>query len=62
MKRVSGVEPVVVLEATGHYHRSLVGYLKRSGWTHYIVNSLQAKLSIGTQLRKVKTDAADAWH
>ncbi|MGM1050736.1 MAG: IS110 family transposase, partial [Bacillota bacterium] len=62
LKHVSGVEPVVVLEATGHYHRSLVGYLKRSGWIHYIVNPLQAKRSKGTQLRKVKTDAADAWH
>ncbi|WP_231503648.1 IS110 family transposase [Paenibacillus sp. 1-18] len=54
--------PVVVLEATGHYHRNLVGYLKRSGWIHYIVNPLQAKRSKGTQLRKVKTDAADTWH
>lgn len=62
LKHVSGMEPVVVLEATGHYHRSLVGYLKRSGWIHYIVNPLQAKRSKGTQLRKVKTDAADAWH
>ncbi|MGE7826952.1 IS110 family transposase [Paenibacillus sp. NPDC093718] len=62
LKHKSGVEPVVVLEATGHYHRSLAGYLKRSGWTHYIVNPLQAKRSKGTQLRKVKTDVADAWH
>lgn len=62
LKHKSGVEPVVVLEATGHYHRSLTGYLKRSGWTHYIVNPLQAKRSKSTQLRKVKTDAADAWH
>lgn len=62
LKHASGIEPIVVLEATGHYHRSLVEYLKRSGWTHYIVNPLQAKRSKGTQLRKVKTDAADAWH
>lgn len=62
LKHASGIEPVVVLEATGHYHRSLVEYLKRSGWTHYIVNPLQAKRSKGTQLRKVKTDVADAWH
>lgn len=54
--------PVVVLEATGHYHRGLVGYLERSGWTYFIVNPLQAKRAKGTQLRKVKTDAADAWH
>lgn len=62
LKQASGEEPVVVLEATGHYHRGLVGYLKRSGWIHYIVNPLQAKRAKGTQLRKVKTDAADAWH
>ncbi|AKG34741.1 IS110 family RNA-guided transposase [Paenibacillus durus] len=54
--------PVVILEATGHYHRGLVAYLERSGWTYFIVNPLQAKRAKGTQLRKVKTDAADAWH
>ncbi|MEK3785742.1 IS110 family transposase [Paenibacillus sp. FSL K6-1230] len=54
--------PVVILEATGHYHRGLVAYLKRSGWTYFIVNPLQAKRAKGTRLRKVKTDAADAWH
>lgn len=54
--------PVVVLEATGHYHRGLVAHLERSGWTYFIVNPLQAKRAKGTQLRKVKTDAADAWH
>lgn len=62
LKRVSGEDPVVVLEATGHYHRGLVGYLKVNGWIHYIVNPLRAKRAKGTQLRKVETDAADAWH
>ncbi|AIQ62044.1 Transposase IS116/IS110/IS902 family protein [compost metagenome] len=54
--------PVVVLEATGHYHRVLVAYLERGGWRYFIVNPLQSKRAKGTQLRKVKTDAADAWH
>ncbi|WP_340386931.1 IS110 family transposase [Paenibacillus sp. FSL E2-0151] len=58
----TGVAPVVVLEATGHYHRALVSCLNRSGYTYYIVNPLQSKRAKGTQLRKVKTDAADAWH
>lgn len=58
----TGIEPVVVLEATGHYHRGLVEYLIRAGWKHYIINPLQSKRARGTQLRKVKTDAADAWH
>ncbi|MEC0129358.1 IS110 family transposase [Paenibacillus pabuli] len=58
----TGLAPVVVLEATGHYHRALVSYLDRSGYTYYIVNPLQSKRAKGTQLRKVKTDATDAWH
>ncbi|WP_253947881.1 IS110 family transposase [Paenibacillus ehimensis] len=56
------VAPIVVLEATGHYHRGLVGYLERGGWKHFVVNPLQSKRVKGTHLRKVKTDAADAWH
>jgi transposase len=62
MQDRSGVEPVVVLEATGHYHRGLVAYLKRNEWKHYILNPLQAKRAKSGQLRKVKTDATDAWH
>ncbi|WP_145411137.1 IS110 family transposase [Paenibacillus xylanexedens] len=58
----TGLAPVIVLEATGHYHRALVSYLERSGYTYYIVNPLQSKRAKGTQLRKVKTDAVDAWH
>lgn len=62
LKELTGLEPVVVMEATGHYHRSLVAYLEREGYRHYIVNPLQSKRAKGTQLRKVKTDAVDAWH
>ncbi|WP_315792330.1 IS110 family transposase [Paenibacillus sp. BIC5C1] len=58
----TGLAPVVVLEATGHYHRALVSYLERSGYTYYMVNPLQSKRAKGAQLRKVKTDALDAWH
>jgi len=62
LKQITELEPVVVLEATGHYHRSLVAYLEREGYRHFIVNPLQSKRAKGTQLRKVKTDAVDAWH
>lgn len=58
----TGTAPIVVLEATGHYHRALVAYLERSGWKHFIVNPLQSKRAKGIQLRKVKTDPEDAWH
>ncbi|SDX46952.1 Transposase [Paenibacillus sp. CF384] len=36
--------------------------MKHRGWKHVIINPLQSKRAKGTQLRKVKTDAADAWH
>lgn len=62
LQTVTKTDPIVVLEATGHYHRGLAAYLERSGWTYFIVNPLQSKRAKGTQLRKVKTDAADAWH
>jgi transposase len=62
LKRITESEPVVVLEATGHYHRSLAAYLEREGYRHCIVNPLQSKRAKGMQLRKVKTDAVDAWH
>jgi len=45
-----------------HYHRGLVAYLEREGYRHFIVNPLQSKRAKGTHLRKVKTDAMDAWH
>ena len=58
----TGVPPVAVFEATGHYHRALANYLARNGWTHYIINPLQSKRAKATHLRKVKTDATDACH
>jgi transposase len=62
LKVLSGREPVIILEATGHYHRGLVSYLIREEYKHFIINPLQSKRARNTQLRKVKTDAADAWH
>lgn len=61
MMKITGVEPSVVLEATGHYHRSVVAFLEREGHKVIIINPLQAKRARGAQLRKVKTDEADAW-
>ncbi|RNB77703.1 IS110 family transposase [Brevibacillus nitrificans] len=58
----TGVSPVVVLEATGHYHRTVVAHLERMNIEHFILNPLLSKRSKSAQLRKVKTDAADAWH
>lgn len=62
LRQKTGKEPVVVLEATGHYHRGLAAYMERSGICHMVINPLQSKRAKGSQLRKVKTDASDAWH
>lgn len=62
LKERTKEEPVVILEATGHYHRILVAYLTRIGVKHFIINPLLSKRAKSAQLRKVKTDAADAWH
>ena len=62
LRQKTGIEPVVVLEATGHYHRGLVAYMERSGICHMVLNPLQSKRAKSSSLRKVKTDAADAWH
>ncbi|WP_238933647.1 IS110 family transposase [Brevibacillus choshinensis] len=62
LKVLSGTEPVVILEATGHYHRGVVAYLTSREYKHFVINPLQSKRARSTQLRKVKTDAADAWH
>ncbi|WP_240422023.1 IS110 family transposase [Paenibacillus periandrae] len=62
LSQKTGKEPVVVLEATGHFHRGLVAYMERSGICHMVINPLQSKRAKGSQLRKVKTDAVDAWH
>lgn len=56
LRQKTDKEPVVVIEATGHYHRGLVAYMERSGFCHMVTNPLQSKRAKGSQLRKVKTD------
>ncbi|SEL27098.1 IS110 family transposase [Paenibacillus sp. OK003] len=56
------LKPVVILEPTGHYHRVLVLYLQQAGYEVILVNPLQAQRARRIGLRKVKTDASDAWH
>ncbi|MHA7966032.1 IS110 family RNA-guided transposase [Paenibacillus sp. CAU 1782] len=62
LEEETGVRPIVVMEATGHYHRVVVAHLEWMNIEHFIINPLLSKRSKGAQLRKVKTDAADAWH
>ncbi|MFX3634715.1 MAG: IS110 family transposase [Candidatus Pristimantibacillus sp.] len=56
------IKPAVILEPTGHYHRVLVLHLQNEGYDPILINPLQAQRARRTSLRKVKTDASDAWH
>ncbi|MEH7415855.1 IS110 family transposase, partial [Neobacillus drentensis] len=50
-----------VLEATGHYHSSVVQYLEDRGYLMIIINPLISYKAKSSSLRKVKTDAVDAY-
>jgi len=62
LKELTKKEAIVILEATGHYHRGLVAFFTRGEIKHFIINPLQSKRAKGSKLRKVKTDAMDAWN
>jgi len=62
VKRETGKQPPIVLEATGHYHASLVQYLEDRGYLLIIINPLISYKAKSSSLRKVKTDAVDAYH
>lgn len=59
----TGRQPTVILESTGHYHAPITQFLEEQNYLFIILNpilSYQAKKS--STLRKVKTDAIDAYH
>ncbi|MED1203728.1 IS110 family transposase [Heyndrickxia acidicola] len=62
VKRETGQKPPIVLEATGHYHSPVVQYLEDRGYLLIIINPLISYKAKSSSLRKVKTDAADAYH
>jgi transposase len=62
LESISGERPDVILEATGHYHLPITQFLDEQGYVFILLNPLVSQRSKKSQLRKVKTDAADAWH
>jgi transposase len=58
--RSLGGEVRIVLEATGAYHFPVVTFLQEQGFFVSVVNPLIIKKYAAINLRKVKTDAADA--
>ena len=62
VKEQSGVKPPIILEATGHYQTPVVHYLEERGYLLIIINPLISYKAKSSSLRKVKTDAVDAYH
>ncbi|WP_226530732.1 IS110 family transposase, partial [Metabacillus niabensis] len=56
-----GMKPSVILESTGHYHSPIVQFLEEQQYVYIIVNPLISHRARSTSLRKVKTDAVDAY-
>jgi transposase len=61
IKSESGKKPPIVLESTGHYQTSIVHFLEERGYLLIIINPLISYKARGSSLRKVKTDAIDAY-
>jgi transposase len=62
IKEETGQQPMVILESTGHYHLPVTRFLEELNYLFVVINpilSYQAKKS--SSLRKVKTDALDAY-
>lgn len=59
---VSQKRPDIILEATGHYHLPILDFLESQGYSPIILNPLIAQRAKKSSLRKVKTDAKDAFH
>ncbi len=62
VQKDTGKKPPVILEATGHYQTSVVQYLEERGYLLIIINPLISYKAKSSSLRKVKTDAIDAYH
>jgi transposase len=57
----SGQKPTVILEATGHYHTPVIQFLEEHNYLYIMVNPLLSYQAKKSSLRKVKTDAVDAY-
>ncbi|SFB22908.1 Transposase, partial [Cohnella sp. OV330] len=61
LESFTGKRPAIVLEATGHYHSPIVQFLDKHQYLYIVINPLISHQAKKTSLRKVKTDAADAY-
>lgn len=61
VEALTGVKPTVILESTGHYHVPVVRFLEEHSYVYIVVNPLISHQAKKSSLRKVKTDAIDAY-
>ncbi len=61
VEHASGQHPTIILEATGHYQSPVVQFLEEHHYVYIVINPLISNRLRKSQLRKVKTDAADAY-
>ena len=57
----TGKVPTVILESTGHYHQAVVQFLEDQDILFLVINPLISHQAKKSNLRKVKTDAVDAF-
>jgi len=58
----NGSQPRVVLESTSHYHFPVIQFLEEQNYVYIVVNPLISHRAKSSSLRKVKTNAIDAYH
>jgi transposase len=61
LQEKTGELPVIILEATGHYQSPVVQCLEEHRCPYIVINPLISNRLRKSNLRKVKTDAADAY-
>jgi transposase len=61
VEHVSGLRPTFILEATGHYQSPVVQFLEEHHYLYIVINPLISNRLRKCNLRKVKTDASDAY-
>lgn len=58
---ITGQMPIVILESTGHYHSPVIQCLEENEVLYILLNPIISYQAKRSSLRKVKTDAVDAY-
>ncbi len=61
IEEMKGQMPMIILESTGHYHTPVIQFLEEQGVLYILLNPIISYQAKKSSLRKVKTDAIDAY-